>query len=282
MAEFGFTQDERNKYFNPEKVYSSFGRDLYNDFLVLCVYDLDYSLLVEKTLALDEVDFVDDGDYIDINVGQHLRDLGFIDGEYEVEYKFLRRLAGRTRPVYVDSRGIVYNGEVQRRMDDDVIRYYKSPGKNERNTNQLEELFIREFKYPITDISPERTEFILSLDERIQNVEYKNDLVEMGQMIEYKPVIKGGSGTIKFDPKNPYQLEFEIDDTDRGFTQNMVGGQLIIPRLYKVTGLEDEENEDYEDIEEDIEVEEEIEEDDIQYDDFGFADPLGPNGGGRS
>ena len=46
-------------------------------------------MLVEKTLALDEVDFVDDGDYIDINVGQHLRDLGFIDGEYEVEYKYI-------------------------------------------------------------------------------------------------------------------------------------------------------------------------------------------------
>ena len=39
--EYGFTQQERNQYFNPEKVYSSWGRDFLNDFMVLYVYDLE-------------------------------------------------------------------------------------------------------------------------------------------------------------------------------------------------------------------------------------------------
>jgi hypothetical protein len=49
---------------------------------------------------------------------------------------------------------------------------------------------------------------------------------------------------IKFDSKKPHILEFDIDDTDRGFTQNMVGGQIVIPNMYKITGEEDTTNND--------------------------------------
>ena len=31
-----------------------------------------------------------------------------------------------------------------------------------------------------------------------------------------------------------YVLEFDINDMDRGFTQNMVGGEIIIPKLYQI------------------------------------------------
>ncbi len=49
--EYGFTQEERNQYFNPPtKVYSSLGRDLINDFMVLHVYDTDGNLIVTKIL----------------------------------------------------------------------------------------------------------------------------------------------------------------------------------------------------------------------------------------
>ena len=51
-------------------------------------------------------------------------------------------------------------------------------------------------------------------------------------------------GLIKFDSKKPHILEFDIDPQDRGFTQNMVGGQIVIPNLYKVDGDEDTDNSD--------------------------------------
>ena len=38
--------------------------------------------------------------------------------------------------------------------------------------------------------------------------------------------------------KNPHILEFDIDEKDRGFTQNMVGGQIVIPNLYLETCFE--------------------------------------------
>ena len=241
--EYSFTQQERNNLFAPTKVYSSFGRDQLNDFMMLHVYDTDGNLIVTKVLGLNEVSFENDGDFIDINVGQHLRDLGFSEGEYDVVYKFLRRLAGRERTIFVDGDGNIFNGEVRRKVVGSDIKFFKG-GNEDKDTSLQEEVFIKEYKYPLVETSPDRTEFILELDENIKGGEYRNDFVEMGEMIEYTPISKDNMGLVKFDSKKPHILEFDIDPQDRGFTQNMVGGQIIIPNMYKITGEEDTTNED--------------------------------------
>ena len=241
--EYSFTQQERNNLFAPTKVYSSFGRDQLNDFMMLHVYDTDGNLIVTKVLGLNEVSFENDGDFIDINVGQHLRDLGFSEGEYDVVYKFLRRLAGRERTIFVDGDGNIFNGEVRRKVVGGDIKFFKG-GNEDKDTSLQEEVFIKEYKYPLVETSPDRTEFILELDENIKGGEYRNDFVEMGEMIEYTPISKDNMGLVKFDSKKPHILEFDIDPQDRGFTQNMVGGQIIIPNLYKVEGDEDTDNSD--------------------------------------
>ena len=241
--EYSFTQEERNNLFAPTKVYSSFGRDQLNDFMMLHVYDTDGNLIVTKVLGLNEVSFENDGDFIDINVGQHLRDLGFSEGEYDVVYKFLRRLAGRERTIFVDGDGNIFNGEVRRKVVGGDIKFFKG-GNEDKDTSLQEEVFIKEYKYPLVETSPDRTEFILELDENIKGGEYRNDFVEMGEMIEYTPISKANMGLIKFDSKKPHILEFDIDPQDRGFTQNMVGGQIVIPNMYKITGEEDTDNSD--------------------------------------
>ena len=241
--EYSFTQQERNNLFAPTKVYSSFGRDQLNDFMMLHVYDTDGNLIVTKVLGLNEVSFENDGDFIDINVGQHLRDLGFSEGEYDVVYKFLRRLAGRERTIFVDGDGNIFNGEVRRKVVGSDIKFFKG-GNEDKDTSLQEEVFIKEYKYPLVETSPDRTEFILELDENIKGGEYRNDFVEMGEMIEYTPISKDNMGLIKFDSKKPHILEFDIDPQDRGFTQNMVGGQIVIPNMYKITGEEDTDNSD--------------------------------------
>ena len=241
--EYSFTQQERNNLFAPSKVYSSFGRDELNDFVMLHVYDTSGNLIVTKVLALNEVSFENDGDFIDINVGQHLRDLGFQDGEYDVVYKFLRRLAGRERTVFVDGNGNIFGGEVQRKVIGNEIKFLKG-GDGEKDKSTREEVFIKEYKYPLVETSPDRTEFILELDNNLKGAEYRNDFVEMGEMIEYTPISKANMGSIEFDSKKPHILEFDIDPTDRGFTQNMVGGQIIIPNMFKITGEEDTNNSD--------------------------------------
>ena len=241
--EYSFTQQERNNLFAPSKVYSSFGRDQLNDFLMLHVYDTNGNLIVTKVLGLNEVSFENDGDFIDINVGQHLRDLGFSEGEYDVVYKFLRRLAGRERTVFVDANGNIFNGEVRRKVVGSEIKFFKG-GNEDKDTSLQEDVFIKEYKYPLVETSPDRTEFILELDENVKAGEYRNDFIEMGEMIEYTPISKDNMGLVKFDSKKPHILEFDIDPQDRGFTQNMVGGQIVIPNMYKITGEEDTTNED--------------------------------------
>ena len=241
--EYSFTQQERNNLFAPSKVYSSFGRDQLNDFLMLHVYDTNGNLIVTKVLGLNEVSFENDGDFIDINVGQHLRDLGFSEGEYDVVYKFLRRLAGRERTVFVDANGNIFNGEVRRKVVGSEIKFFNG-GNEDKDTSLQEEVFIKEYKYPLVETSPDRTEFILELDENVKAGEYRNDFIEMGEMIEYTPISKDNMGLVKFDSKKPHILEFDIDPQDRGFTQNMVGGQIVIPNMYKITGEEDTTNED--------------------------------------
>ena len=245
--EYGFTQKERDAYYLAKRVYSSFGRDNTDDFVMLYVYSDDTDLLLQNIMIpIEDVRFTE-GEFIDINVGKHLREAGFTQGNYRVVYKFLRRLAGVESQVFVDDNGNIWNGEVSEKEVNGEIKYYTSttnPGIDEQDQPVARELFLKDFTYFIDDISPDRTELILEVDENIKNEEYREDFETMGQLIEYKSLKVDNQGSIKFDQKDPYVLEFNIDEKDRGFTQNMVGGEIVIPNLYKATGFEDTDNED--------------------------------------
>jgi hypothetical protein len=194
----------------------------------------------------EDVSFSNEG-FIDINIGQHLRNFGYTDGEYRVVYKFLRRVAGVDAEVFVDDEGNQWLDEVETKEINGETKYYTSspqPGIDEQDTTLKKELFIKDAKYFIDGISPDRTEVLVEVDENIQNEEMREDFQTMGRTIEYKSIKTDEQGGIKFDQKNPYILEFEIDEEDRGFTQNMVGGEIIIPNLYKLDGFEELDNDD--------------------------------------
>ena len=249
--EYGFTDKEKQNYYQPSKVYSSFGRDFTNDYIALHVYDLNDVLLVTRIMSLDEVGFTEDGTFVDLNIGQHLRNLGFRQGDYKVTYKFLRRLAGRPRTIFVDEKGKIFTGDVERKLINGETRYFQKTSDEEKSNNEPIEVFIREQKYIIAESSPDKSELKISTDPQVRNDEYLSDFKEMNAMIEYQPISNDNSGLIKFDSKDQNVLEFDINSEDRGFTQNMVGGQIVIPSLYKITGNEDTTNEDS--ISEDIE-----------------------------
>ena len=242
--EYGFTDKEKQNYYQPSKVYSSFGRDFTNDYIALHVYDLDDTLLVTRIMSLDEVGFTEDGTFVDLNIGQHLRNLGFRQGDYKVTYKFLRRLAGRPRTIFVDEKGKIFTGDVERKLINGETRYFQKTSDEEKSNNEPIEVFIREQKYIIAESSPDKSELRISTAPQVRNKEYLSDFKEMNAMIEYQPIDDDNSGLIKFDSKDQNVLEFDINPQDRGFTQNMVGGQIVIPSLYKITGNEDTTNED--------------------------------------
>ena len=242
--EYGFTDKEKQNYYQPSKVYSSFGRDFTNDYIALHVYNMSDVLLVTKIMSLDEVGFTEDGTFVDLNIGQHLRSLGFRQGDYKVTYKFLRRLAGRPRTIFVDEKGKIFTGDVERKLINGETRYFQKTSDEEKSNNEPIEVFIREQKYIIAESSPDKSELRISTDPQVRNDEYLSDFKEMNAMIEYQPINDDNGGLIKFDSKDQNVLEFDINSEDRGFTQNMVGGQIVIPSLYKITGNEDTTNED--------------------------------------
>ena len=245
--EYGFTQQEKDTYYLNKRVYSSWGRDDDDDYIAVFLYTIPDDLLVDTIYIPREDVTISAEGFIDLNIGQHLRNFGYVDGEFRVVYKFLRRLAGTEAEVFVDDTGVQWNGEVEEKKVNGEIKYYTSspnPGIDGQDTPVKKELFIKEVKYFIDGISPDRTETFIEVDENIANEEMREDFRTMNRLIEYKSIKKDGQGGIKFDQKNPHILEFEINEEDRGFTQNMVGGEIVIPNLFKVDGYEDFDNDD--------------------------------------
>ena len=51
---------EKINYYQPSKVYSSFGKDTTNDYIALYVYDINDTLLVTRIMGLEEIEFTND------------------------------------------------------------------------------------------------------------------------------------------------------------------------------------------------------------------------------
>ena len=105
MANIGFTKKEKEFFFKEKNVYSSFGRDS-KDYIMLHIYDLDGELIESEAFGNGEVGNITEN-YVDLNIGQQLRDLGYSKGTYKITYKFLRKLAGKEGEVFV-------NGEIDK------------------------------------------------------------------------------------------------------------------------------------------------------------------------
>ena len=71
--------------------FSSFGIEQTNfktDYIHLYVMDMDDNILGQQYFSQGEINVIDER-VIDINIGQHLRDMGFTEGEYKVKNYFL-------------------------------------------------------------------------------------------------------------------------------------------------------------------------------------------------
>ena len=235
MAEYGFNKQEREEYYKPKRVYSSFGRDS-KDYIVLEVFQDDELVLTDKF----NPDVNTEG-FLDLNVGQHLRDNGLSDGEYIVQYRFLRKLAGRDHLVMVNSDGELYAGKVTTSNINGETRYYTAPPPNASaqslTENPPRELFIRDLKYSLDKISGDRTEIVVKT-QNFKNQTYHKNFREMNSIVKFQPFLTAGSGangSIKFDENEPGILVANLQDNDRGFTQNMVGGEIRLPRIFEKT-----------------------------------------------
>ena len=109
MATYGLTQQQRKNYFTksttrvPENVI---------DYVELFVFDLDDVLLERKKFTFSELvsdNYVEYSGVLKLNIGQHLRDLGYSVDDFRVEYKFFKRVAGNIKRKRIQSRPTIWN-----------------------------------------------------------------------------------------------------------------------------------------------------------------------------
>ena len=122
-----------------------------NDCVEVLIYDTNNNLI--ETGIADTTDYsYDSSTGIKLNTGTILRKMGYDRGKYVVKYNFLRKVAGSYETVLVDSDGRIFNGNNYHIMDNGKIM------TGETHTDFSKELFLKEYKYFVHEISPSRTE----------------------------------------------------------------------------------------------------------------------------
>lgn len=247
MANYGLSDSQRKSYY-------SFSTTIIPETYVDYV-DLNITKLVDNTTIRQRIPFssiVESVEYsqrvgdVKLNIGQHLRDLGFEFGDYSVEYRFIREIAGDLRElVFVDpiDNSIVPIDRIEQKNDNGVIRYFLIPESGEQD--YLVELFPLTKAYEIDNISSDRTELVISINEDLPSIT-QNELSKDLSLID-KPTLLMPLATkdlqnksISFlAPENDVDKETFIlqlpENNDRypWFDQSSVGSEIVFENFFE-------------------------------------------------
>ena len=121
-----------------------------NDYVEILVHDTNENFL--ESAVVDKTDYVlDSVEGLKLKTGTILRKLGYDKGRYIIKYNFLRKVAGSYENILVDKNNEKYNGDFDVNKPSDVDRIGK-------------DLFLKEYKYTIHEISQTRKEVRLITD----------------------------------------------------------------------------------------------------------------------
>jgi len=166
-------------------------------------------------------------DIFSINPGVFMREKGYFSGEYNIEFNFLREVAGSEQGVLVDRENKIYNGTY---FVSNKGLIYKG---GEANPDKLEtdDFLLREkdYKFYVDEISADRTEVRLATLP-IKSGRYNTEFKGLGSdeiVLDYNETLQDtGTNTFDIPSLEPNTLP-----------QNIIGGELVIRDAYKVPGL---------------------------------------------
>ncbi len=181
-----------------------------NDFIAFYIYDLDDNYLDSGKI----ISIPTDGK---LDVGAHLRGLGYEKGDYKIVYNFLRLVGGSWKSVLVKkSDKSIYASDEPRWIDTNGKIYAGETGDTE------EELLIKDYKYFLQEITPSRTEVRLAVNPGINDSDYLEEFRLMGYTcLSFTDRV----GTAKIDGTGK---KVEILNSSKSLIQRMVGGKLVI------------------------------------------------------
>ena len=170
MATYGLTKTQRKNYYSlattpvPSSVI---------DFVQLFVYNLNTNeLLNNTTIPISELlndSYEEEAGVLKLNIGQHLRNLGYSFINSRVEYKFFKRVAGNLQQFYLYeiSTDELYSQDQPfgSKEINGELRYFVADEDGELDLER--ELQFVKSGYNINDISPDRTELIIGTNQQL-------------------------------------------------------------------------------------------------------------------
>jgi hypothetical protein len=201
-----------------------------NDYVEALIHDEEENFL--ESGIVDKDDYTINPIGVKLKTGTILRKYGYDRGRYVVKYNFFRKLAGSYENLLVNENQESYIGDIN--VDDQT-------GKITGTDNQ--ELFIKENKYLIHEISPSRTELRITT----QNIRDRQYISDFFNLQRGKKIISSTLGDEFI--RNPVfftgaDAEEKIDSTTIELpiptTTNMVGGFIYLNDVYNTKVVESE------------------------------------------
>ena len=197
-----------------------------NDYVEVLIYDTNENFL--ESAIVDSGDYIYSvGEGIKLKTGTILRKMGYDRGRYVVKYNFLRKVAGSYENILVD-------GDNNRHTDP------FDPNSAEDRARIGNDLFIKEYKYFIHEISPTRQEVRLVSDiikEEGNNHRYLRSFYDMqrtkkriASLGDEDTALEFVSTTDGTNKGNSYELKFK--DSTNTFSNKMVGGTVFLNKAF--------------------------------------------------
>ena len=194
-----------------------------NDYVEVLIYDTKENFL--ESAVVDSQDYIVDGG-IKLKTGTILRKLGYEKGRYIVKYNFLRKVAGSYENILVGANNQRYTGEFDPNNKTDIDRIGN-------------DLFIKEYKYFIHEISPSKLEVRLAVDtikEPEHNHRYLRDFYNMQKTTKRVASLGDEELSLKFikPEKDEIGKSFELQfvNSSNTFTQQMLGGTINLNQAF--------------------------------------------------
>ena len=198
-----------------------------DDYIEVLIHDVQENFL-ESAIVNSEDYTRDDNGNIRLKTGSILRKLGYDRGRFTIKYNFLRKVAGSYESVLVDNDNNIYDGEYHV-LPNGKIRA-GSPGSNGIN------LYLKEYKYYIHEISPSRSEVRLA-PQNISEGRYLRDFYNTQRTRETVTSNQTEESQIEFitpssDVSRDDSTLMRFANSNSKFTKNMIGGKLTIPNVF--------------------------------------------------
>ena len=195
-----------------------------NDYIEVLIHDEQENFLESGIVEKENYEIRPLG--VKLKTGTILRKFGYDRGRYVVKYNFFRKTAGSYENLLVDENQIPFSGESN--INEQTGKITDENGR---------ELFIKENKYLIHEISPSRTELSLTA----QNIRGRQYVSEFFNLQRGKKVISSMLGNeFVRDPAQFFVPEGgteELTNTNKiklsiPTTTNMVGGYIYFNNAY--------------------------------------------------